>query len=108
MAKKHILAIDETGNFYSQNWSSVCGVLVKGNELELKKAYQKSYSDFGFPEPVPNDINSLLQTSENIEDNARFHFNKMTDSQKEILKTHLLPFVDKLFVSKGKPVLFAN
>ena len=108
MAKKHILAIDETGNFYSQNWSSVCGVLVKGNELELKKAYQKSYSDFGFPEPVTNDINSLLQTSENIEDNARFHFNKMTDSQKEILKTHLLPFVDKLFVSKGKPVLFAN
>lgn len=108
MAKKHILAIDETGNFYSDNWSSVCGVSVNGNELELKKTYQNVYKEFGFPEPVPNDIKSLLQTTDDINDKARFHFNKMNDSQKGILEKYLLPFVECLYVSKGKPVLFAN
>ena len=83
---KYIFAIDETGNFFFDNWSSVCGVLIKGNELELKKAYQKVYKEFGFSEPVPNDVNGLLTTKENIEDKARFHFNKMNDSQKAILK----------------------
>lgn len=105
---KYIFAIDETGNFYSDNWSSVCGVLVKGNELGLKQAYQNIYKEFGFAEPVPNDVNGLLQTNEDIKDKARFHFNKMKDSQKAILKNHLLPFVDKLFISQGKPSLFAN
>jgi hypothetical protein len=105
---KYIFAIDETGNFFFDNWSSVCGVLIKGNELALKKAYQDVYKEFGFSEPVPNDVNGLLTTKENIEDKARFHFNKMNDSQKTILKNHLLPFVDKLFVSRGKPSLFAN
>ena len=97
-----------TDNFFFDKWSSVCGVLIKGNELELKKAYQKVYKEFGFSEPVPNDVNGLLTTKENIEYKARFHFNKMNDSQKAILKNHLLPFVDKLFVSRGKPSLFAN
>lgn len=105
---KYIFAIDETGNFYSDNWSSVCGVLIKGNEIGLKQAYQNIYKEFGFPEPVPNDAKSLLTTNENINDSARFHFNKMNNSQKAILKKHLLPFIDRLFISQGKPSLFAN
>lgn len=108
MSKKYILAIDETGNFYSDSWSSVCGVLVKGNELELKKAYQNVYKEFGFPEPVPNDIKGLLQTTDDINDNARFHYTKMNDSQKDVIEKHLLSFVENLYISKGKPLLFAN
>lgn len=105
---KYIFAIDETGNFYSDNWSSVCGVLVKGNENNLREAYKEVYKEFGYPEPVPNDATNLLQNPENKKDKGRFHFNKMNDSQKAILKKHLLPFVDQLFISQGMPSLFAN
>ncbi len=105
---RYIFAIDETGNFYSDDWSSVCGVLVKGNENDLREAYKEIYKEFGFPEPIPNDAESLLKTNDNKKDKARFHFNKMNNSQKAILKKHLLPFVDQIFVSKGKPSLFAN
>ena len=106
---KYVLAIDESGKFAigSKN-SFACGVVVEANELTLKQAYQKVYKEFGFPEPVPNSTNELLQTKEDINDKARFHFNKLTDSQLEICKNNLLGFAKKVYVSKDKPTMFAN
>ena len=106
---KYVLAIDEFGKFAigSKN-SFACGVVVEANELTLKQAYQKVYKEFGFPEPVPNSTNELLQTKEDINDKARFHFNKLTDSQLEICKNNLLGFAKKVYVSKDKPTMFAN
>ena len=106
---KYVLAIDEFGKFAigSKN-SFACGVVVEANELTLKQAYQKVYKEFGFPEPVPNSTDELLQTKEDINDKARFHFNKLTDSQLEICKNNLLGFAKKVYVSKDKPTMFAN
>lgn len=106
---KYVLAIDEFGKFAigSKN-SFACGVVVEADELTLKHAYQKVYKEFGFPEPVPNSANELLQTKEDINDKARFHFNKLTDSQLEICKNNLLGFAKKVYVSKDKPTMFAN
>lgn len=106
---KYVLAIDEFGKFAigSKN-SFACGVVVEANELALKQAYQKVYKEFGFPEPVPNSTNELLQTKEDINDKARFHFNRLTDSQLEICKNNLLGFAKKVYVSKDKPTMFAN
>lgn len=106
---KYVLAIDESGKFAigSKN-SFACGVVVEANELTLKQAYQKVYKEFGFPEPVPNSTDELLQTKEDINDKARFHFNKLTDSQLEICKNNLLGFAKKVYVSKDKPTMFAN
>lgn len=106
---KYVLAIDEFGKFAigSKN-SFACGVVVEANELTLKHAYQKVYKEFGFPEPVPNSTNELLQTKEDINDKARFHFNRLTDSQLEICKNNLLGFAKKVYVSKDKPTMFAN
>ena len=106
---KYVLAIDESGKFeIGSNNSFACGVVVEANELTLKQAYQKVYKEFGFPEPVPNSTNELLQTKEDINDKARFHFNKLTDSQLEICKNNLLGFAKKVYVSKDKPTMFAN
>lgn len=106
---KYVLAIDEFGKFAIGNKNSfACGVVVEANELTLKQAYQKVYKEFGFPEPVPNNTNELLQTKEDINDKARFHFNKLTDSQLEICKNNLLGFAKKVYVSKDKPTMFAN
>ena len=106
---KYVLAIDEFGKFAIGNKHSfACGVVVEANELTLKQAYQKVYKEFGFPEPVPNSTNELLQTKEDINDKARFHFNKLTDSQLEICKNNLLGFAKKVYVSKDKPTMFAN
>ena len=106
---KYVLAIDESGKFeIGSNNSFACGVVVEPNELTLKQAYQKVYKEFGFPEPVPNSTNELLQTKEDINDKARFHFNKLTDSQLEICKNNLLGFAKKVYVSKDKPTMFAN
>ncbi len=106
---KYVLAIDEFGKFEIGNKNSfACGVVVEANELTLKQAYQKVYKEFGFPEPVPNSTNELLQTKEDINDKARFHFNKLTDSQLEICKNNLLGFAKKVYVSKDKPTMFAN
>ncbi|MCI6417140.1 MAG: hypothetical protein MR791_07390 [Bacteroidales bacterium] len=106
---KYVLAIDEFGKFAIGNKNSfACGVVVEANELTLKQAYQKVYKEFGFPEPVPNSTNELLQTKEDINDKARFHFNKLTDSQLEICKNNLLGFAKKVYVSKDKPTMFAN
>lgn len=106
---KYVLAIDEFGKFAIGNKNSfACGVVVEANELTLKQAYQKVYKEFGFPEPVPNSTNELLQTKEDINDKARFHFNKLTDSQLEICKNNLLGFAKKVYVSKDEPTMFAN
>lgn len=106
---KYVLAIDESGKFeIGSNNSFACGVVVEANELTLKQAYQKVYKEFGFPEPVPNSTDELLQTKEDINDKARFHFNKLTDSQLEICKNNLLGFAKKVYVSKDKPTMFAN
>ena len=106
---KYVLAIDEFGKFEIGNKNSfACGVVVEANELTLKQAYQKVYKEFGFPEPVPNSTNELLQTKEDINDKARFHFNKLTDSQLEICKNNLLGFAKKVYVSKDEPTMFAN
>ena len=106
---KYVLAIDEFGKFAIGNKNSfACGVVVEANELTLKQAYQKVYKEFGFPEPIPNSTNELLQTKEDINDKARFHFNKLTDSQLEICKNNLLGFAKKVYVSKDKPTMFAN
>ena len=108
---KHILAIDETGRFSmkSDDKSFVCGVVVSKDFSEIKKAYQKTYSDFGFPEPVPEDIKELLtnDTAENG-DKARYHFNKLDDTQKAFCKYNLMPLVDEIIKSEGKPALFSN
>ena len=106
---KYVLAIDEFGKFAIGNKNSfACGVVVEANELTLKQAYQKVHKEFGFPEPVPNSTNELLQTKEDINDKARFHFNKLTDSQLEICKNNLLGFAKKVYVSKDEPTMFAN
>ena len=106
---KYVLAIDEFGKFEIGNKNSfACGVVVEANELTLKQAYQKVYKEFGFPEPVPNSTNELLQTKEDINDKARFHFNKLTDSLLEICKNNLLGFAKKVYVSKDNPTMFAN
>lgn len=106
---KYVLAIDEFGKFEIGTKNSfACGVVVETNELTLKQAYQKVYKEFGFPEPVPNSTDELLQTKEDINDKARFHFNKLTDSQLEICKNNLLGFAKKVYVSKDKPTMFAN
>ena len=106
---KYVLAIDEFGKFEIGTKNSfACGVVVEANELTLKQAYQKVYKEFGFPEPIPNSTNELLQTKEDINDKARFHFNKLTDSQLEICKNNLLGFAKKVYVSKDKPTMFAN
>ena len=106
---KYVLAIDEFGKFEIGTKNSfACGVVIEANELTLKQAYQKVYKEFGFPEPVPNSTNELLQTKEDINDKARFHFNRLTDSQLEICKNNLLGFAKKVYVSKDKPTMFAN
>lgn len=108
---KHILAIDETGRFSmkSDDKSFVCGVVVSKDFSEIKKAYQKTYSDFGFPEPVPEDIKELLSDS-GVEngDKARYHFNKLEDWGKAFCKNNLMPLVDEIVRSDGKPALFSN
>ena len=107
---KYVLAIDESGKFAigGKKLSFACGVVVEANELTLKQAYQKVYQEFGFPEPVPNNTNELLQSKEDIKDKARFHFNKLTNSQLEICKNNLMRFAKKVYVSKDKPTMFAN
>lgn len=110
MGKKYIFAIDETGSFLvrTDKRSFVCGVQIAGNELDLKKGYQKTYIDFHFPAPVPTRTDELLTNQDAIEDNARFHFNSLSDEQIDICKTNLLPFVERVFVSSGSPSLYAN
>lgn len=99
----YTFAIDETGSFTmaEKDPSFVCGVLISKDELTIKQKYQQAYKDFGLPESVPNDIKGLIGSE-------TFHFSKLKDSKKEICKKLLLPLADKIYISKGKPALFAN
>lgn len=111
MAKKYILAIDETGRFTIDNEndkSFVCGVVTTKEISELKEAYRRTYSDFDFPDPVPDDNEGLLTDNTDKKDNARYHFCKLDDDQKAFCKYNLMPLVDEIIVSKDKPALFAN
>ena len=107
MAKKYILAIDETGRFTIDNEndeSFVCGVVTTKEISELKEAYRRTYSGFGFSGPAPYDVKELLNNG----DKPRFHFNKLNNTQKAFCKHNLMPLVDEIIVSKDKPALFAN
>lgn len=107
MAKKYILAIDETGRFTIDNEndkSFVCGVVTTKERSELKEAYRRTYSYFGFSGPAPYDVKKLLNNG----DKARFHFNELNNTQKAFCKYNLMPLVDEIIVSKDKPALFAN
>ena len=79
----------------SDDKSFVCGIVVTKSEQDLKDAYKRNYSDFGFPEPAPDDIKSLL-SDETISDGdkARYHYNKLDDWQKSFCKSNLMPVVD--------------
>lgn len=107
---RYFFALDETGSFMvnGDQRSFVCGVHVTTNESTLKSAYQKTYTDFGFPQPVPSRTDELLKTNDCIDDNARFHFNRLNNQQKEFCKENLLPHVGQVFISAGKPTLYAN
>lgn len=113
MAKKYILAIDETGSFlmdYSKdkvkkyNESFVCGAVTTIEESVLKEAYRRTYSDFDFSGPAPYDVKKLLNNG----DKARFHFSELNNTQKASCKYNLMPLVDEIIVSKDEPALFAN
>jgi hypothetical protein len=100
---KYTFAIDETGSFTmaEEDPSFVCGVLISKDELTIKQKYQQAYKDFGLPEPIPNDTKSLIRSE-------TFHFCSLTPEKKDICKKLLLPLADKVYVSKGKPTLYAN
>lgn len=102
---KYRFAIDETGSFsMSENDKSfVCGVLISQNEQSVKEKYRKAYIECGYGDSAPNKIESLIG-----DENKKFHYSETTDSKKKILKTNLLPLIDKIFVSSGKPILYAN
>ena len=116
MPKKYIFAIDETGSFliHGNDKSFACGVQIKDNIEELKAAYMNLYEALGFPAPTPTDRDGLLKLSDEemvylqVEDKARFHFNKLGREERDKCKNIMLPLVNRVFISKGKPSLYAN
>lgn len=110
MARKYILGIDETGSFRIQGdtQSFVCGVMVSGNELELKTSYQRLYEDFGFPAPTPTKCTELLQEHLPEGKEGRFHANRLTKEEREKCLNRLKDHVGQVFVSTGMPALYAN
>jgi hypothetical protein len=96
-------SIDETGRFNSSNphRSFVCGILVSHNEETLRKHYQKAYKECALGNDVPSDTKNLLG-------NKNFHFAQLSNPRKDICREIMLPLVDKIIVSKGKPPLWAN
>lgn len=102
---KYIFAIDETVNFsFDEKPSSfVCGVLISKSEGEIKKQYQKTYAEFYPQRSAPQCTAELIGKEQ-----ENFHYNKLNSSQKEICKKYLASLVDEVFISTGKPLLFAN
>ncbi|MDD4848570.1 MAG: hypothetical protein PHR53_07400, partial [Bacteroidales bacterium] len=100
---KHILAIDETGSMTmsADDKSFVCGVLISSNELTIKQKYKQAYEKMKLGTPAPNQMENLIG-------NKQFHFSEMENFQKNICRELLLPLADKIYVSKGKPTLYAN
>lgn len=99
----YILAIDETGCFTmaKEDDSFVCGILIFKNESSIKQQYKQAYKEFRLPNPIPNDTRSLIG-------GEQFHFCSLSSEKKDICKKLLLPLADKIYVSKGKPTLYAN
>lgn len=94
-------AIDETGDFSFESKSYVCGVLVSKNEKDIKEKYKELYSSFFPNQTIPTTAEELIGTEQ-------FHYTSLSKEQKDICKQELLPLADKVFVSTGKPLLFAN
>lgn len=94
------LGIDETGRFAlndSLDDSFVCGVLTCVSENTLIDAYKMVYKKIMNVNVVPE--NFL----------AQLHYTKHhSASDKEVYKEKLLPLISNVFISEGRPSLFAN
>ncbi|MCK9562688.1 MAG: DUF3800 domain-containing protein [Bacteroidales bacterium] len=100
---KYTFAIDETGSFTfdRKQKSFVCGVLTSTKEHQLKQKYQEVFQQIFNVSTAPN-------TTEELIGSEKFHYTKLDPNQKNICKIELLPFAEKILVSTGKPLLFAN
>jgi len=100
---KYTFAIDETGSFTfdRKQKSFVCGVLTSKKENELKQKYQEVFQQIFAVSTSPNTTQDLIGSE-------KFHYTKLNSDQKSICKTQLLPFVEKIWISTGMPLLFAN
>jgi hypothetical protein len=96
-------AIDETGSFGldKEDKSFVCGILISKDEKILRERYKDAFKKCGFGDTAANDTAGLL-------DGEKFHFSGMSKEHKAVCREVLLPLVDKVFVSAGKPLLRAN
>lgn len=135
--KTHILAIDETGTFridadekgifkYENNRTSnsfVCAVSIGVENVEdLEKPYKELYKKFLPGENLPKKIitNDIKNTDYYIKyhnyqknlltkgEKAIFHYTGLTKEQRKYCNDVLMPYVNKVYVSKGKPILYAN
>jgi hypothetical protein len=104
---KYIFAIDETGRFImsEKDKSFVCGVLISKDELSIKQKYQQTFIECDYGETAPNDLQHLIGDK-----NKTFHFAEISKSneKRNICHKNLLHLVDKIFVSKDQPTLYAN
>jgi len=100
---EYYFAIDETGRFgFSKDDESyVCGVLILKNEKTMEERYRDAYVRLGFDEVAPHSVRELLG-------DKKFHFSELPDSKRQICREILFPLADKIFVSTGKPLLWAN
>lgn len=97
-------AIDETGKFEfnTKDKSFACGVFTNSNEKTLKQKYQEVFKLFYPDMEVPNNTNDLIG-------NKKFHFSDIkTNEHRDICKDKFLHLADKIYVSNGKPLLYAN
>lgn len=96
-------AIDETGRFTldENDRSYACGVLVSRNENDLRQSYKLAFKACGFGEDAPGDTAGLIG-------GENFHFSGMSDAAKKICRETLMPLIDRVIVSGGKPLLCAN
>lgn len=94
-------AIDETGEFNFEGQSYACGVLISKTEKTIIDKYKEVYPLL-FPEkPIPQETKKLINEGE-------FHYSSLIKVQKSICKKYFSPLVEKIFVSTGKPLLYAN
>ena len=95
------LGIDETGSFAlngKDDSSFVCGVLTKISEEKIESAYQQVYKEINSTNSAPTGGNLLNS----------FHFTESAPWHRTKFKEILLPLADEIYVSSGKPRLFAN
>src|SRR5574344_1287800 len=100
---KYRLAIDETGSFTMMEGdnSFVCGVAISNKEQTIIDKYKLCYEKFGLVPPASNDNKFIIS-------NETFHFSGLTKEKRDICRQELLPLVDKIYISKSKPALYAN